>query len=45
MWLKDKSTKLAAKPLRRPSAKAVEKHVNLVERNPREGKFGQEKNA
>ena len=44
-WLKDKSIKLAAKPLGRPSAKAVENHVRPGERNPIEGKFGQAKNA
>jgi len=45
MWLKEKGIKLAAKPLGRPSAKAVEKHVSPGERNPIEGKFGQAKNA
>ena len=44
-WLKDKNIKLAAKPLGRPSAKAVEHHVRPGERNPIEGKFGQAKNA
>lgn len=44
-WLKDKNIKLAAKPLGRPSAKAVENHVRPGERNPIEGKFGQAKNA
>ena len=44
-WLKDKNIKLAAKPLGRPSAKAVEDHVRPGERNPIEGKFGQAKNA
>ena len=44
-WLKDKGIKLAAKPLGRPSAKAVEKHVSPGERNPIEGKFGQAKNG
>ncbi len=42
-WLKDKNIKLAAKPLGRPSAKAVEHHVRPGERNPIEGKFGQAK--
>ena len=42
-WLKDKQIKLAAKPLGRPSAKAVENHVSPGERNPIEGKFGQAK--
>ncbi len=44
-WLKEKNIKLAAKPLGRPSAKAVENHVRPGERNPIEGKFGQAKNA
>jgi len=44
-WLKGKDIKLAAKPLGRPSAKAVENHVRPGERNPIEGKFGQAKNA
>lgn len=44
-WLKEKGIKLAAKPLGRPSAKAVEKHVSPGERNPIEGKFGQAKNG
>lgn len=44
-WLKGKGIKLAAKPLGRPSAKAVENHVSPGERNPIEGKFGQAKNA
>ena len=44
-WLKDKNIKLAAKPLGRPSAKAVENHVSPGERNPIEGKFGQAKNG
>lgn len=43
--LKDKGIKLAAKPLGRPSAKAVGKHVSPGERNPIEGKFGQAKNG
>lgn len=42
-WLKEKNIKLAAKPLGRPSAKAVENHVSPGERNPIEGKFGQAK--
>jgi hypothetical protein len=42
-WLKDNGIKLAAKPLGRPSAKAVENHVSPGERNPIEGKFGQAK--
>lgn len=41
--LKEKGIKLAAKPLGRPSAKAVGKHVSPGERNPIEGKFGQAK--
>ncbi|HLU90408.1 MAG TPA: IS5 family transposase [Cyclobacteriaceae bacterium] len=44
-WLKEKGIKLAAKPLGRPSAKAVENHVSPGERNPVEGKFGQAKNG
>lgn len=44
-WLKGRSIKLAAKPLGRPSAKAVENHVRPGERNPIEGKFGQAKNG
>ncbi len=44
-WLKEKDIKLAAKPLGRPSAKAVENHVSPGERNPIEGKFGQAKNG
>lgn len=44
-WLQGKSIKLAAKPLGRPSAKAVENHVSPGERNPIEGKFGQAKNG
>ena len=43
--LKEKGIKLAAKPLGRPSAKAVGKHVSPGERNPIEGKFGQAKNG
>ena len=44
-WLKDNKIKLAAKPLGRPSAKAVANHVRPGERNPVEGKFGQAKNG
>ena len=44
-WLKDNSIMLAAKPLGRPSAKAVAYHVRPGERNPIEGKFGQAKNG
>lgn len=44
-WLKGRQIKLAAKPLGRPSAKAVENHVRPGERNPIEGKFGQAKNG
>lgn len=44
-WLKDKNIQLAAKPLGRPSAKAVAYHVRPGERNPIEGKFGQAKNG
>jgi transposase, IS5 family len=42
-WLKDNGIKLAAKPLGRPSAKAVENHVSPGDRNPIEGKFSQAK--
>ena len=44
-WLKERAIKLAAKPLGRPSAKAVADHVSPGERNPIEGKFGQAKNG
>ena len=44
-WLKDRNIKLAAKPLGRPSKKAVANHVRPGERNPIEGKFGQGKNG
>jgi len=44
-WLQERSIKLAAKPLGRPSAKAVEDHVRPGQRNPIEGKFGQAKNG
>lgn len=44
-WLKDKGIKLAAKPLDRPSVKAVANHVRPEELNPIEGKFGQAKNG
>jgi len=44
-YLKEKGIKLAAKPLGRPSKKAVGKHVSPGERNPIEGKFGQAKNG
>ena len=44
-YLKEKGIKLAAKPLGRPSAKAVANHVSPGERNPIEGKFGQAKNG
>ena len=43
--LKEKNITLAAKPLGRPSAKAVENHVSPGERNPIEGKIGQGKTA
>ncbi len=42
-WLKERGIRLKAKPLGRPSAKAVENHVSPGERNPVEGKFGQGK--
>ena len=44
-WLKEIGVKLAAKPLGRPSVKAVVNHVSPGERNPIEGKFGQAKNG
>ncbi|MDN5213278.1 transposase [Fulvivirgaceae bacterium BMA12] len=44
-WLKSKNIKLAAKPLGRPSAQAVEDHVRPGEQNPIEGKFEQAKNG
>lgn len=44
-WLKERGIKLAAKPLGRPSVKAVVNHVSPGERNPIEGKFGQAKNG
>jgi hypothetical protein len=44
-WLKTKGIKLAAKPLVRPSAQAVENHVSPGERNPIEGKSDQIKNV
>ena len=44
-WLKALSIKLIAKPLGRPSSKAVAVHLSPGERNPIEGKFGQAKIA
>lgn len=44
-WLRDWGIKLIAKPLGRPSAKAVAVHLSPGERNPIEGKFGQAKIA
>ena len=43
--LKEKGIKLIAKPLERPSSKAVAVHLSPGERNPIEGKFGQAKIA
>jgi hypothetical protein len=43
--LKALNIQLMAKPLGRPSAKAVDNHVRPGERNPIEGKFGQAKTA
>lgn len=43
--LKELGIKLIAKPLGRPSLKAVKQYVRPGERNPIEGKFGQGKNA
>jgi transposase, IS5 family len=45
MQLKEKGIKLIAKPLGRPSPKAVAVHLSPGERNPIEGKFGQAKIA
>ena len=44
-WLKERGIRLSAKPLGRPSAKAVVNHISPGERNPIEGKFGQAKTA
>ena len=44
-WLKQEGIKISAKPLGRPSAKAVANHIRPGERNPIEGKFGQAKVA
>lgn len=44
-WLKERGIKISAKPLGRPSAKAVANHVRPGERNPIEGVFGQAKTA
>lgn len=44
-WLKKEGIKISAKPLGRPSAKAVAYHISPGERNPIEGKFGQAKTA
>lgn len=44
-WLMGLGIKLIAKPLGRPSSKAVAVHLSPGERNPIEGKFGQAKIA
>ena len=44
-WLKERGIRLKAKPLGRPSVKAVANHVSPGERNPVEGKFGQGKSG
>lgn len=44
-WLKQEGIKISAKPLGRPSAKAVANHIRPGERNRIEGKFGQAKVA
>lgn len=44
-WLRDWGIKLIAKPLGRPSSKAVAVHLSPGQRNPIEGKFGQAKIA
>lgn len=44
-WLRALGIKLIAKPLGRPSSKAVAVHLSPGERNPIEGKFGQAKIA
>jgi transposase, IS5 family len=43
--LKELKIILVAKPLGRPSAKAVDNHIRPGDRNPIEGKFGQAKTA
>ncbi|SEJ60543.1 Transposase DDE domain-containing protein [Cyclobacterium xiamenense] len=44
-WLYERGIKISAKPLGRPSAKAVENHISPGERNPIEGLFGRAKTA
>lgn len=44
-WLKKRGIKISAKPLGRPSAKAVANYISPGERNPIEGLFGQAKTA
>lgn len=44
-WLKQMGIEISAKPLGRPSARAVANHIRPGERNPIEGKFGQAKNG
>lgn len=41
--MKERGIHLAAKPLGRPSAGALQNHIRPGERNPIEGKFGQGK--
>jgi len=42
-WLKERTIKLSAKPLGRPTKEALSNQVSPGERNPIEGKFGQAK--
>lgn len=44
-WLYERGIKISAKPLGRPSAKAVENQVSPGEPNPIEGLFGRAKTA
>lgn len=44
-WLKERGIKISAKPLGRPSVKAVEYHLSPGERNRIEGVFGRAKTA
>ena len=44
-WLKERGVKLAAKPLGRPSARALHNHASPGQGNPIMGKFGQCKMA
>ena len=44
-WLTERDIKISAKPLGRPSVKAVAHHLSPGERNPIEGLFGRAKTA